>query len=40
MKQESQQNNQYLLNKEGISLLSMNVAKKKKDWIKMMGYTE
>ena len=40
MKQESQQNNLYLLNKEGKSLVKYECNKKKKDWIEMMGYTE
>jgi len=40
MKQESQQNNLYLLNKGGTSLVKYECNKKKKGWIKMMGYTE
>jgi len=40
MKQESQQNNLYLLNKEGKSLVKYECNKKKKDWIEMMSYTE
>ena len=40
MKQESQQNNLYLLNKGGTSLVKYECNKKKKDWIEMMGYIE
>ena len=40
MKQESQQNNLYLLNKEGTSLVKYECNKKKKGWIEMMGYPE